>query len=45
MAMNLNNINLDEYAKYFSDSKLWSKLKKVAQRAGRKAVYYALVLY
>ena len=43
--MNLNNINLDDYAQYFSDSKLWSKLKKVAQRAGRKAVYYVLLLY
>lgn len=43
--MNMSNINLDEYAKYFNDSKLWVKLKKVAQRAGRKAVYYVLVLY
>ena len=41
----MSNINLDEYAKYFNDSKLWAKLKKVAQRAGRKAVYYVLVLY
>ena len=39
------NINLDEYARYFSDSNLWKKLKKVAQKAGRKAVYYVLVLY
>ena len=43
--MATNNINLDEYAQYFSDSKLWKKLKKVARKAGRKAVYYALVLY
>ena len=43
--MNRNNINLDEYARYFNDSKLWQKLKKVATRAGRKAVYYVLVLY
>ena len=39
------NINLDDYAKYFNDNKLWKKLKKVARKAGRKAVYYVLVLY
>ena len=39
------NINLDDYAQYFNDSKLWKKLKKVAKKAGRKAVYYILVLY
>ena len=43
--MTINNINLDEYAQYFNDSKLWNKLKKVARKAGRKAVYYVLVLY
>ena len=40
-----NNINLDDYAQYFNDSRLWRKLKKVARKAGRKAVYYVLVLY
>ena len=43
--MAINNINLDDYAKYFNDSKLWKKLRKVAKKAGRKAVYYVLVLY
>ena len=43
--MNINNINLDDYAQYFNDSKLWKKLKKVARKAGRKAVYYVFVLY
>ena len=43
--MTINNINLEEYAQYFNDSKLWKKLKKVARKAGRKAVYYVLVLY
>ena len=43
--MAINNINLDEYAQYFNDNKLWKKLKKVAKKAGRKAVYYVLVLY
>ena len=43
--MAIKNINLDDYAQYFNDSKLWKKLKKVAQKAGRKAVYYVLVLY
>lgn len=39
------NLNLDDYAKYFNDSKLWRKLKRVAKRAGRKTAYYVLVLY
>ena len=43
--MTINNINIDDYAQYFSDTKLWTKLKKVARKAGRKAVYYVLVLY
>ena len=43
--MAINNINLEDYAKYFNDNKLWNKLRKVARKAGRKAVYYALVLY
>ena len=43
--MAINNINLDDYAQYFNDTKLWKKLKKVAKKAGRKAVYYVLVLY
>ena len=43
--MTINNINLDDYAKYFNDNKLWDKLRKVARKAGRKAVYYVLVLY
>lgn len=43
--MTINNINLEEYAQYFNESQLWKKLKKVAHKAGRKAVYYVLVLY
>ncbi len=39
------NFNLDDYAQYFNDSKLWKKLSKAAKKAGRKAVYYVLVLY
>jgi len=38
-------VNLDEYAKFFSDGALWKKIKKVARKAGIKAVYYALLLY
>lgn len=41
----IKNVNLDDYAQHFNDSKLWKKLKKVARKAGRKAVYYVLVLY
>lgn len=43
--MAINNINLDDYAQHFNDNKLWRKLKKVAKKVGRKAVYYVLVLY
>ena len=43
--MAIKNINLDENAQFFNDSKLWKKLKKVAKKAGRKAVYYVLLLY
>ena len=43
--MTINNIYLDNYAKFFSETKLWNKLRKVARKAGRKVVYYALVLY
>ena len=44
--MSINkNLHLEDYAGYFGDSKLWKKLKKVANTAGRKAVYYVLVLY
>lgn len=39
------NFDLDAYAQYFNDNKLWKKLRKVAQKVGRKAVYYVLVLY
>jgi uncharacterized membrane protein YkvA (DUF1232 family) len=39
------NFDLGAYAQYFNDSKLWKKLRKVAKKAGRKAVYYVLVLY
>jgi len=38
-------LNLDDYARYFSDSALWKKLKRVARKAGMKGVYYALLLY
>ena len=43
--LNSKNLNLDDYAQYFNDSTLWKKLRKVAKKAGRKAVYYVLVLY
>jgi|GEM_PF-275128 len=38
-------LNLDEYARFFNDSALWTKIKRVARKAGIKAVYYALLLY
>ena len=33
------------YAGHYNDSALFRKLKKVARKAGRKVVYYVLVLY
>ena len=37
--------DLNGYAKYFSDSSLSKKLKKVAGKIGKKAVYHIMVLY
>ena len=42
---NNKTFNLDDYAKYFNDNSLWKKLRKVARKAGRKAVYNVPVLY
>ena len=33
------------YKKFYSDSKFWNKLGKVALHLGRKVCYYALSLY
>ncbi len=44
MAQNKQN-NLKGFAKHFSDSRLSKKLKKVAGRIGKKAVYHVMVLY
>lgn len=38
-------IDYDKYRRFFDESKLWGKLKKVARKAGVKVVYSALVLY
>ena len=40
-----NDFALGGYAKHYSDKSLLNKLKKVARKLGRKAVYYVLVLY
>ena len=37
--------NLEKYSSNYSDSKLWSKLTKVATAAGLKTVYAVLLLY
>lgn len=34
-----------DYKKYYSDSKFWNKLGKVAIHLGSKVCYYALTLY
>ncbi len=36
---------LKSFQKFFSEVKLWEKLKKVARRAGVKTVYSVLLLY
>ena len=40
-----NNFALGGYAKHFNETSLLKKLKKVARKIGRKAVYYVFVLY
>ena len=33
------------YSNYYSENKLWEKIKKVSKRAGAKVVYAVLLLY
>ena len=42
---NLTSGDLPQYQGNYSEDAFWEKLKKVAGRAGAKAVYYALVLF
>ena len=42
---NTNLFALGGYAKHFDENSLLKKLKKVAGKLGRKAVYHVLVLY
>ena len=42
---NARTFAFDGYASHFNESALWRKLKKVAGKVGRKAVYHVLVLY
>lgn len=37
--------NIEQYHSYYSESKLWDKVKKVAKAAGVKAIYMVLLLY
>lgn len=41
----MNNSENKNFKKFYSDSKFWSKFKKVAIHLGSKACYYALTLY
>ncbi len=45
----LKNFNPEESMKgkekYYSDGKFWSKVKSYGERAGKKTVYYSLLLY
>ena len=38
-------VDFSVYRRYFDESKLWRKLKRVARKAGIKVVYAALILY
>ncbi len=38
-------INLEKYAKFFSDKDFFEKLRKFAKKAGIKVVYTCLLLY
>ena len=38
-------INLEKYAKFFSDKDFFEKLRKFAKKAGIKVVYMSLLLW
>lgn len=42
---NLTSGDLPQYQGNYSEDAFWDKLKKMAHKAGAKAVYYALVLF
>ncbi|MCR5710661.1 MAG: DUF1232 domain-containing protein [Bacteroidales bacterium] len=42
---NLTSDDLQKYQDGYSEDAFWNKLKKMASKAGVKAVYYALVLF
>ncbi len=37
--------NIEQYQGNYSESGFWNKVKKVAQKAGAKVIYVALILY
>ena len=37
--------NIERYQGHYSESGFWSKVKKVAAKAGAKVIYVALILY
>lgn len=45
MDKEMKMVDWTKYRRYFDESKLWDKLKKVARKAGVKVVYAALILY
>ncbi len=42
---NLTSRDLPQFQGNYSENAFWSKLKKIAAKAGAKVVYYALVLF
>ena len=42
---NLTSRDLPQFQGNYSEDVFWSKLKKIASKAGAKVVYYALVLF
>ena len=43
--LNEQEMNLQQYEKEYSESKLWEKIKNFAKSAGIKAIYMVLLLY
>lgn len=42
---NPQDVRLNEYKKEYSESGLWEKIASVAKKAGKKVIFYALLLY
>lgn len=41
----MSKVHYESYQNHYSDTKLWDKIMKVAQKAGLKVIYAVLLLY